>query len=127
LEPAFFEPAFFDAAFLDAALRAAFPGAALAARRVPPIPPGLRAFRRALFFAAFFAVFFAGLLPACFPAALRPAIFRFAIAGSPEVGPLVGGLFDRPQDSTKPGAARPVDSLTEARKFCRLFCLALQR
>jgi hypothetical protein len=63
-------------------------------------------------------------LPAAFfTAALRPAIVRFAIAGSPEVWPRNWP----PKLVLTSSETRPVGSLTEARKFCRLFCLALQR
>src|SRR6187402_2416360 len=99
----FFTPAFFAAAFLGAAffgetfLAAAFFGAAflatafLATAFLATAFLGVDAFFRAAFFAAFlagfaafFAAFLAGFFAAFFTTGLRPAIFRFAIARSPE-------------------------------------------
>ena len=94
---------FFAAAFLGAAffgetfLAAAFFGAAflatafLATAFLATAFLGVDAFFRAAFFAAFlagfaafFAAFLAGFFAAFFTTGLRPAIFRFAIARSPE-------------------------------------------
>jgi hypothetical protein len=95
---AFFTAAFFAAAFLGAAffgetfLAAAFFGAAfLATAFLATAFLEVDAFFRAAFFAAFlagfaafFAAFLAGFFAAFFTTGLRPAIFRFAIARSPE-------------------------------------------
>jgi hypothetical protein len=64
----------------------------------------------------------AGLFAAFFTTGLRPAIFRFAIARSPESNART--VREHARGTPETG---PVGSLTEARKFCRLFCLALQR
>jgi hypothetical protein len=116
LEVAFREAAFLAAPFRAAAVRAAgffaFFAPALGAARffaaffdAPVLAPRLAAIRPGRFFVAAFLLVLA-LFAAFFATVLRPAIFRFAIASSPEVWPWHANAREPDSDVDDPRRTR---------------------